>query len=235
MDRTDEFLQLFNSVEQFLSRLVNPKNNPPFSQLVEVASERNAAVRAHAHDLKQFAKLRNAIVHDAAYPPNVIAIPSEEALQRFNRVAHEVLHPAPLIPTFEAEVSCFSLADTMTSVLRFMRSHDFSQVVVRGNDRRLSMLTVEGITKWLSDNMDGDHSSFGTVTLQSVVALEPPHGFIIMGPEKTVFDATDAFTRSIHRESTRLYAIVITKTGADTDEPIGLVTPWDLVHNPRLR
>jgi CBS domain-containing protein len=235
VDRAEEFIQLFNRVEKFLVQLVSPKKLPPFWQLVDAASERNGAVRAHAEDLKQFAKLRNAIVHDEAYPPHIIAMPSEEAIQRYARVVHEVLEPAPLIPTFNVQVRCFSLSDPLTSALAFMRDHDFSQVVVKTNDRRLSMLTVEGITKWLADNLDGEHSPPGNVMLQSVIALEPPGAFIVMAATKTVFDAVDAFTKSIHCEATRLYAIVITQSGTDTDDPIGLVTPWDLVHNPRLR
>jgi hypothetical protein len=35
-------------------------------------------------------------------------------------------------------------------------------VIVKDNDRRFSMLTVEGITTWLSHNMEEDHSFFGT-------------------------------------------------------------------------
>jgi hypothetical protein len=116
-----------------------------------------------------------------------------------------------------------------------MKHHDFSQVVVKTSDRRIGMLTVEGITKWLSDNLDAEHSPDRNTTLHSVIAREPLGAFIVMAATKTVFDAADAFTKSIHFESTRLYAIVITENGTATDLPIGLVTPWDLVHNPSLR
>ena len=92
-----------------------------------------------------------------------------------------------------------------------MRKHDFSQVIVRRTDRRLSMLTVEGITKWLADDMAGNQNSANRATLDRVLPLEPPGCFIIMGPDKTIFDAADAFTNSIHH------------------------TPWDLVQDPRLR
>jgi hypothetical protein len=234
VNRAEEFIQLFNQVETFLSLLVAPKKPLPFVQLVDAASVQSAAVRANNGRLRQFAKLRNAIVHDADYPPHIVAVPSLEALLRFKDIAQEVIKPNPLIPTFAAQVRCFSPSDTLSGVLRFMREHDFSQVVVSGNDGRLSMLTVEGITKWLADNVGGDQNSANKATLYSVLSLEPPGCFIIMGPDKTIFDAVDAFSNSIHLKATRLYAIVITANGGDSDEAIGLVTPWDLVHNPRL-
>jgi hypothetical protein len=73
-----------------------------------------------------------------------------------------------------------------------------------------------------------------TRRLSSVLPLEPPGCFITMGSDKTIFDAVDAFSNAIHLKATRLYAIAITENGGDGEAPIGLVTPWDLVHNPRL-
>jgi hypothetical protein len=38
VDRAEEFIQLFNRVESFLSLLVGPKNYPPFVQMLDAAS-----------------------------------------------------------------------------------------------------------------------------------------------------------------------------------------------------
>ena len=235
MNRADEFIQLFNRVEGFLSQLVNRPSFTRFEELVKVASNNNAAVRANASTLAQFAKLRNAIVHSEGYPPFIVAMPSPEALSKFKRVAHEVIEPTPLIPTFEREVRCFSPDDALLPVLAFMRENDFSQVIVRGSGGNLGMATVEGITWWLADNLKGSLIPADAATIGDVIALEPQGGFKIMGPEMTIFDAADAFRNCIHCDSTRLYAIVITVNGGDKDQPVGFVTPWDLVNNPRIR
>jgi hypothetical protein len=233
-DRAEEFIQLFNRVADFLWQLVNPEKFAAFGKLVDVAATRSAAVHANAAALKQFAMLRNAIVHDADYPPHIVAIPSSEALSKFKQVAQEVLEPKPLIPTFAAQIRCFSLTDNLHKALGFMRGHDFSQIVVRRSDGRLGMLTVEGITWWLADNAGAKQNPVNAATIGDLIALEPPGGFMIMGPDKTIFDAADAFRNVIHYEATRLYAIVITENGDNSDSPIGFVTPWDILHNPRL-
>lgn len=72
-------------------------------------------------------------------------------------------------------------------------------------------------------------------TVGTVIAGEPPGCFKIMRHDNTTFEAADAFKNSIHRQATRLYAIIVTRDGGAGDDPIGLVTPWDLVHNPRLK
>jgi len=235
VDRADEFIELFNGVESFLFHLVSPQKFMPFWQLVDIASGLSAAVHANSSDLKQFAMLRNAIVHDAKYPSHIVATPSQEALLKFKGIAQQVLEPTAVIPTFATDVHCFGPGDTLDRALSFMRQHDFSQVMVRGSDGKLGMLTVEGITKWLADQVEGNQNIASQVTLETVLLLEPPGSFITMGPDKTVFDAAQAFTNSIHSKATRLYAIAITENGGDDDRPIGFVTPWDLVHNPRLR
>ena len=229
MNRAEEFIQLFNRVEKFLSRLVNPEQPLRFGRLVDQASKLGAAVLANAATLKQFAMLRNAIVHDVDYPPNVVAVPSPEALARFKRIAREVL-PVPLMPTFARKVRCFSPHDSLPAVLGFMREYDFSQVLVRGPNGQLSMLTVEGISWWLADNFAENRAAI----LDEILALEPPGAFLTMGPDETVFDATNAFRDSIHSGSTRLYAIVVTEDGSAKGDAIGFVTPWDLVHSPHL-
>jgi hypothetical protein len=156
LERAEEFIQMFNRVADFLLQLVNPENFAAFGKLVDAAAARSAAVLANAAALKQFAKLRNAIVHDADYPRHIVAVPSPEALSKFKQVAQEVLEPKPLIPTFANYVRCFSLTDSLPNVLGFMREHDFSQAVVRGSDGRLRILTVEGITWWLAENLGGN-------------------------------------------------------------------------------
>jgi CBS domain-containing protein len=162
-------------------------------------------------------------------------VPSHEALLKFKQVAHDVIEPTPLIPAFKREVRCFSPEDALLPVLAFMRESDFSQVIVRGSRGNLGMATVEGITWWLADNLKWSLILADTATLGDVIALEPQGGFKIMGPDKTIVDAVDAFRNCIHCDATRLYAIVITVNGGDKDQPVGFVTPWDLVYNEALR
>jgi CBS domain-containing protein len=235
MDRADEFIQLFNQVAQFLSRLVNQADYVSFEKLVRVASENNAAVKANASALGQFAKLRNAIVHDAGYPLHKVAIPSPEALSTFSRVVREVIEPIPLIPTFERPIRCFSPSDTLSAALGFMREHDFSQVVVRGVDGKLGMVTVEGIAWRLADGISGILPPADAAAIGEILTLEPPGVFKVMDARKNIYDAVDAFRNSIRHDSTRLSAILITKNGELGEEPIGFITPSDLVHYAPLQ
>ena len=234
VDRAEEFIQLFNRVQQFLSQIVNPGGYTAFKKLVEIASTHNTAVQANAAALKQFAMLRNAIIHDSDYPKHIVAVPSPEALSKFKQIVQHVIEPTPLIPKFARQVRCFFFSEPLATVISYMREYDFSQVTVRDGNGKLGMVSVEGITWWLADNLKRNLFPSDTARLRDVMDLEPQDGFIIMGPDKTIYDAVDAFRNYIYGEASRLYAIVITKNGGNADDPIGLVTPWDLVHNSHL-
>lgn len=232
-DRAEQFIHLFNQVQNALVLLTQKPAGSSFKVVVTAACGLNAAVRANKTRLEQFAMLRNAIVHDEEYPPNIVAMPSEEALRRFQAVAEQILEPKRVIPTFACEVHCFSVADLLLEALAFMDANDFTQIVCRDSGGRLRMITVEGITNWLRKERENYQATLSDTRLADLLPLEPPHSFTMMAPDKTVFDAKEAF-QSIHPEATRLYAIIVTDDGTDIGQPIGFVTPWDLVHNPRL-
>jgi CBS domain-containing protein len=156
-------------------------------------------------------------------------------LRRLTIIAKQILQPRLLIPTFAAEVLCFSPEEHLADALRYMRKTDFSQIVIKQDDRKLRLLTVEGITKWLAEEVDGYHIAASRTTLGHALGREHPGCFLVMSPNQTVFDAADAFKNSVHRETTRLYAIIVTDNGNDAGLPIGFVTLWDLVHSPRLQ
>lgn len=52
-----------------------------------------------------------------------------------------------------------SVSDNLSAVLKFMRENYFSQVMVKGSDGRLSILSVAENTKWLADEMKDNHPS----------------------------------------------------------------------------
>lgn len=199
-----------------------------FSQLVDCASGKNAAVRMEGARLKDYGDLRNAIVHHRAYPREIIAEPSEEVVARFRKVVESVLSPKLLIPTFQREVKCFAPNDPLAEALRYMGANDYSQVVVR-MEKRLSLLTVEGIASWLERNVAEDIISVRDARIADVHTFEAPNGHVIMRRNDTVYEARGAFARAIEEGRPRLFAIIVTQSGKETEAPLGIVTPWDLL------
>jgi predicted transcriptional regulator len=235
MERVDEFILLFNQIEHFFTEHVKPVNFIPFKRLIDIVAADNAAVKMHSSSLRKFAMLRNAILHDENYPHHIVAVPSDETLKKFKKIARDILTPLKLGQIVESDIVCFSLNDFLHTTIEYMGKYDFSQIIARGHDGNLKMITSEGIMWWLANQIHENEIRIDTVRLADLLSFEPPDSFTIMSSENSIFDAAEAFKDSVHINSNRLYAILVMAHGDDGMNPKGIITPWDLVHNPKFK
>jgi CBS domain len=71
--------------------------------------------------------------------------------------------------------------------------------------------------------------SLDRVTVGDVLRYELPDDFLILPADSTVADVRSAFARALEEGHPRIYAVVVTETGKPTEEPLGIVTPWDVM------
>jgi hypothetical protein len=88
-----------------------------------------------------------------AYQHNreTLTIPTEQALQEFEQIVQAIVSPPKLISKLEKDktIQLFSPSDPLITALRHMEDNDYSQVVVQAEGKELSLLTVEGVARWL--------------------------------------------------------------------------------------
>lgn len=228
MSRADEFIQFYNQISDFLREMTGSDKGAHFADLISRAARKNAAVRTEALRLRDYADLRNVIVHHHAYPAEIIAEPSVEALADFQRIVEAVTAPPLIYPMFQKHVDVFSPEQGLEAALTYMRDHDYSQIVVATNGR-LTLLTAEGIAGWLVLRASNNPVSLSDAQVQDALTCQNCEGLAIMSRNQTIFDAHEAFAGSVKEKVPRLYAIVITENGRATEHPLGLVTPWDLL------
>ena len=155
MDNAGKFIEAYNKIASHLRSIIQADSNVTFSQLIRTSCERHILSRDVANRMQDYGDLRNAIVHHRAYPSKIIAQPTTETLDEFNRDIDSILSPVRLIPAFGREVRLFTPEEPLSDVLCYMGKHDFSQIVIQ-LDRELSVLTVEGIAKWLEAQVVDD-------------------------------------------------------------------------------
>lgn len=229
MDRHSTFIGLYNQLADHLITLTGSNEFERFYHLIDMAAEKNAAVRMHAQQLKKYGDFRNVIEHNNEFFDE----PSEGTLTRFQALAKNILSPEPLLPTFQKDVHCFAPNESLGTALGYMRTNDYSQVVVHTGEA-LALLTLEGIARWLSQSAEDDHILLKTCAIEQVLANEHSGSFGIMGRNHSVYDAKDAFSRPLGQGKTRLHAVIITQNGKIGEKPLGMVTPWDILEDTNL-
>ncbi len=118
-----------------------------FTFVVKTAAKVDRAVSRYRETLIGYGELRNAIVHDRKYPEEIIAEPHPDIVDDLRQIVSMVTSPPRLIPTFAVDLRVFTVDEPLISALAYLRSQDYSQVVVHDGDG-LDLVTTEGIARW---------------------------------------------------------------------------------------
>ncbi len=224
----DEFVGLFNELRTVLQQKTALTNDVSFYRLVEAASAKDLTTKRHTRFLKSVCDLRNAIVHDLHYPKEVIADPRPEVIERLKQVLEMIKSPPKVIPRLRGEIRSFAAQDQLGTILGYMQENDYSQVVVRiGVAFRI--LSSEGIVRWLSGSREVGLADLDGAVVDDAYHHEDERGQRYMARDETVDAAILAFEHAIEEGIPRLHAILITNGGKSTEEPLGIITPWDLL------
>jgi predicted transcriptional regulator len=231
VSNSERFLVAFNSIEKQLRTIINTDHYISFSKAVDIASKTNAEVRSFREDLKEFAELRNAIVHERTEPNFIIAEPHDTVVQKMEFIEKEISKPQKAIPLFQREVTVFQATDTLTDVLKSISDHRFSQFPVYNDNEFLGLITESGITGWLTQVIDKDVISFSETKLSEVLAYEEVgSNYQFISRETNSYEIKEIFQQQIETKKPKLDAILITHSGKENESLLGIVTAWDIIN-----
>ena len=230
MERYEIFMKYYNQIEDFLRREVGGDKYTTFSEGINIVAKRNTHIQRRARELRDYANLRNVLVHQHTETGKIIAEPTDEAIQEFGTLVNAIINPITLSSLLQptAHVGSFTPDEPLAKALKQMKEHDYSQVVIQNNGR-LTLLTVEGVARWLEEQIEKDLISVQDATIEEALRYERPDCFKVMSKKNTIEEVLDIFTQAIERKQPRIYAILITANGKATEKSIGILTPWDLL------
>jgi CBS domain-containing protein len=231
MKNSEAFLNAFNKIEKQLRRTAHARPWIPFAQLVSRASRDLPEVRRFREDLKEFADLRNAIVHDRMHD-EVIAEPNTWAVERIAMIADLLTAPPSVIPLFAKKVFTVSADYSLADAVKLMKKHEFSKLPVLDRQKGYAgLMTANAVTRWLGENADAGPIDLHGVKVEDVVCYaEDGDSVIFIGPEATVFEVFEHFHR-VESRGQSLEAVIITEHGIRSGHILGLITVSDL---PRI-
>ncbi|MBS0652526.1 MAG: CBS domain-containing protein [Verrucomicrobia bacterium] len=229
----DEFVLIYNRLAEYLIKKYGCSNGS-FTNNVKQVSSKDPSVKRYADRLQKFAELRNAIIHHEKYPVEIIAEPAQSIVREFQMIEAAIIRPKKIYDLCTRDPRIFKGSETLSQSLNYMKECEFSQIIVEMKNY-FTLFTAESFTASL-ENISDDLFDFSVITLESVLnkqSLPQFHDYIKR--DATINEAHDAFTQqsekeSIHkRKTSRLYALIVTANGKNTEKPLGILTPWDLI------
>lgn len=226
-NRSEQFLSRFNELEQYFRDQTDSKRNVPFGELIGRAADNHAPVRRFSRDLREWADLRNALVHE--YPKGrVIAELTPEALAEFESIVDGITAPVLVFPLFQRDIRVFRESDPLMEAVEDLWREGYSQVIVR-RDRAMTLLSYAGITRWMGNAIKGTSINLVGATIGNALEFEEEGGIAFLRRNATIYDAQELFHTLPGRTSQRLRVVMITEHGKAEEAPLGLITDSDIL------
>jgi predicted transcriptional regulator len=228
-DIVEQFEITFNQIHQHLKELNGYPKNDNFVELLQRSKLKHSVIRVHFDQLKQYAKLRNAIVHERISGDYFIATPHTDVVDQLKRIKRTLDQPPKALEFATQPVLYFKEDTDLTHIIEAFEEHGISQFPIYNLDRSFAgLLTNDGIVRWLSQNTPKGKVDLETVNASHVLACEKDKSVEFLQSSATVFELEERFERSLD-ENRKLKAVILTESGNPDDLPMGIVTTWDLI------
>lgn len=226
--RGSEFIRLYNELDHAVKKIVNEKGSVPFWKRLRMAAKVHPHIRRNLDELLEIHELRNAIVHHRSYPATIIAIPTAEIVDKLAEVVAELSSPELLMPAFKRQIHVFSSTSPLHESLAYMKRQGFRQIVLKA-EGQLALITSKGIANWLLGQADGKAVVLSDATLGDLLPFEETGSVEFLAQDSTIDTARQIFDIAQRSRPRHLFAVLVTKTGLPTEDPLGIITPRDLL------
>jgi len=229
--RAELFLRKYRVLEGLLERRYEGRKLSSASVVMEYS--RDADSEAVRVDLNLLREIRNILSHNADANGDPVVEPSQETLDKLDRIIDHVKKPMLAVDfgTPARSILFANLNDRIFDIMRSMRKNGYSHVPVRGERGIYGVFSVKSMFDFLAENGPcrlGENARIGD--LGGRVRLNNP------ASERYLFRPADATLASVRAEferhaekDRRLNIVFITQNGQSDEDILSMLTPWDVL------
>jgi len=220
---SEKFISAFCRLEDELRRITGSTTHESFSFMLDHASRYNTAFAHYRDDLREFAELRNAIVHKRI-GDQPIAEPHPEIVAQIEAIANIVTTAPKLESHFRKHVATCSPQDNVKHVLELFLKGKFNQAPVYNGKKLVGLLTSDAIAFWLADTYANADWADPLTKVQALLTYTSTRDdYVVLKGSQNIFDALEAFDNAYER-GRHLKAIILTEDGSTNLPPLGIIT-----------
>lgn len=230
MRNSDRFLTAFNRIDHAMKDIVGAKDFMAFYRLIDQAKKKSPLVRKYEDDLRSYADLRNAIVHNRTSMDYVIAEPHLEVVEKIEHIDKVLAKPTCVGQLFRKRVFIFRTTDSLKYLLNVIRKQKYTQFPVYNEHNQFQgLITTVGIANWLATSLTGPQRQNRIPKLKDILQHEKKRkNYQFIGRHMTIYEAEEIFKQGVER-GRRFEALLITEHGRPHQKLIGIVTPIDIM------
>jgi predicted transcriptional regulator len=224
---SERFEVAFNLIDETIKEKVN-YHDKRFTVLVREGAKSHQLIDRYKDDLEQYAKLRNAIVHDKKEIGFYIAEPHIEVVKHIEQLAKIFTSPNYALTIASKEVIHFHTDDSILAVIQGIKEHSFSQYPIYNEKECIGLLTTGDIVKWLAEHVVNSVVDLADFKVMDIMLNVKEYPLAFAPKSINIFEVEDIY-KEYHKLNMDLEAVVITENGKRNETPLGLITAWDLI------
>lgn len=225
-----EFINAYNKIDAQLREMYGYKPSQSFTDVVRRSAEKNAIVRKYENELYDYARLRNAIVHQST-DGRIIAVPCEDVVENILLIERLLCSPPTVgetlqdkrIVSIEAEIS-------LRQAVQLMARTGYSNLPVYRGKRMIGIINNRRVLRELGDILSQGCSADAWLSETPVADILAESDLFVyyryLGKGDSVQEIVDAF-----EENRKLLAVCISENGKAGERIVNFVTSADL---PRI-
>ena len=218
-----EFIASYNKIDAQLRELYGFKPSQPFTDVVRRSAEKNAIVRRYENELADYARLRNAIVHQST-DGRIIAVPCDDVVESIQLIERLLCSPPTVgetlqdkrIVSIEAEIS-------LKQAVMLMARTGYSNIPVYRGKRMIGIANNRRILRELGGvlarGLSADAWLGGTAVSDILSESDLFVYYKYIGKKDSLQEIVDAF-----EENRKLLAVCV----------VNFITAADLPHLNKL-
>lgn len=222
------FINAYNTIDQSIRAIYNFRRNISFADMIRRSVPLNSVVRRYEDKLIDYARLRNAIIHNST-DEKVIAEPHDDVVMEMERIAELVSTPPLVLQSIpHKDVYVLDGSTSLKHAIEISASTGYRVIPVYWEDRLIGVVhnarLVDALGQCVANG--GDLSKFceGTPIKDVVQESDMDMTYTIRSEKLTVQEALDIFYNN-----RKILAIIITKKGNFLERPISIVTMGDIM------
>jgi CBS domain-containing protein len=226
---SERFEAAFNRIHKKLQELLTHLPSDRFTLLLREGQKKYALVRTYADELYQYAKLRNALVHEKITTGYYIAEPHKQVVERIEDISRRFERPLYALQIATKPVLHFYEETPLSDILNAINTYAYSRFPIYNADGTYQwLLTSNCIVRWMARKLIGSQIDVNAVNACDLKATEKTFTVMFSAKSLDIFEMEDIFEKA-HLEGIKLEAVIITENGNASEKPLGIVTSWDLV------
>ncbi|HDP75526.1 MAG TPA: CBS domain-containing protein [Bacteroidales bacterium] len=215
------FLETFTEIERSLKEICKNEFTANFSELLRKTRKINQVVSYYASDLKEFAQLRNAIVHTKR-KDFIIAEPHPDVVQEVIHIRNLLQNPLLVKTVMKLNPYSVSPSASVKEVLTTFAEKGFMRCPIVDNGKIVGLLTAKTIARWLV-NSSGIIDSTRVSQLLNYIDHDD---YCIVSENIDIVSLIGLFNNSVQKGA-YLQAALVTQNGKPDSLLVGIITPSD--------